>query len=76
MKEQEFVFSRQNYLLMALGVVVMALGYVLMQGGGSDDLTQFSPEIFSPRRITWAPMLVIAGLVIEVFAIMKGRAHG
>lgn len=74
MKEQDFPFNRQNYLLMALGVVVMAVGYILMQGGGSDDLTRFSPEIFSSRRITWAPMLVIAGLAIEVFAIMKGRS--
>lgn len=76
MKEQEFPFSRKNYLLMALGVVVMTIGYLLMQGGGSDVLTQFSPEIFSPRRIVWAPMLVIAGLLVEVYAIMYSpRSH-
>ena len=76
MKEQDFPFNRENYLLMALGVVIMAIGYILMQGGGSDDPTVFSPEIFSPRRIIWAPMLVLAGLAVEIFAIMKGGSNG
>lgn len=61
---------------MAVGVVIMIIGYILMAGGGSDDPTVFNPEIFSPRRITWAPMIVIAGLVVEVFAIMTPGENG
>lgn len=76
MKEQNFVFTRKNYLLMAAGVVIMIIGYILMAGGGSEDPTVFNPEIFAPRRITWAPMIVIAGLVVEVFAIMTSGENG
>jgi len=74
MKKQDFIFSRTNYLLMAAGILIMVIGYILMSGGGSDDPQVFNPEIFAPRRITWAPLLVVLGLVVEVFAIMY-RPH-
>lgn len=74
MKKQDFVFSRPNYLLMAAGILIMVFGYILMSGGGSEDPTVFNPEIFSPRRITWAPLLVILGLMVEILAIMY-RPH-
>lgn len=76
MKEQTFVFKKINYLLMAAGVLIMALGYLLMQGGGSADPTVFSEDIFSPRRITWAPILVVMGLVVLGYAIMKKPSDG
>lgn len=55
---------------MGLGILLMVVGYLLMQGGGSEDPNVFNPEIFNARRLTWAPLTLIAGLVIEVYAIM------
>jgi hypothetical protein len=70
MKKQDFVFTRRQYLIAGLGLVFMIIGYLLMAGGGSDDPAVFNPEIFSPRRIVWAPMLIILGILTEIFAIM------
>ena len=67
----EFAFGRENYRLMLIGLVVMAAGFLLMIGGGSDDPNKFSDALFSFRRITLAPILILAGYVIEIFAIMK-----
>ncbi|MAM35471.1 MAG: hypothetical protein CMH28_10400 [Micavibrio sp.] len=76
MKEQTFVFTKTNYLLMAAGVILMIFGYILMQGGGSDNPEVFNPEIFSARRITWAPMVLLSGLLVEVVAIMYRPKNG
>ncbi|MBC35334.1 MAG: hypothetical protein CL663_04760 [Bacteroidetes bacterium] len=69
--EVTFAFSKQNYRLLIIGLVVIALGFILMIGGGSDDPNVFSDKIFSFRRMTLAPILIIAGYVIEIFAIMR-----
>lgn len=66
----DFVFGKKNYILMSVGVVVMAVGYLCLIGGGSEDPNVFNDAIFSARRMIVAPILIIAGLVIEVFAIM------
>ena len=63
------VFGKKNYLVMLVGLVLIALGYILMSGGGSDDPNVFNPEIFSFRRIRLAPLLIIIGFVIQVVAI-------
>lgn len=67
----EFAFGKENYRLMLIGLAFILVGFLLMIGGGADDPTQFSPEIFSFRRITLAPILILIGYVIEIFAIMK-----
>ena len=67
----DFPFGRENYILMLIGIAIIFLGFVLMNGGGSDDPAVWDPSIFSFRRITLAPILVISGFVIEIFAIMK-----
>ncbi len=67
----EFAFGKENYRLMLIGLAFIAIGFLLMIGGGSTDPNTFNPEIFSFRRITLAPILILAGYVIEVFAIMK-----
>ncbi len=69
-KSQEFIFQRRNYLLMFIGLVFIALGYILMAGGGSEDPEVFSEAIFNFRRIRLAPTLVLIGLGIQVFAIL------
>jgi hypothetical protein len=69
-KKGEFIFQRKNYLVMIIGLVVIAIGFILMSGGGSDDPEVFNPDIFSPRRIRLAPTIVIIGFAIEVYAIL------
>jgi hypothetical protein len=67
----EFAFGKENYRLMLIGLAFIVVGFLLMIGGGSDNPTDFNPEIFSFRRITLAPILILAGYGIEIFAIMK-----
>ncbi len=73
-KKQEnkstFLFGKKNYIIMLIGLAFIALGYVLMAGGGSDDPEVFNEEIYNFRRIRLAPTLVLIGLAIEIYAIM------
>lgn len=69
---QPALFNKENYKWMLIGLVVMALGFILMAGGRSSDPNVFNEkEIYSFTRITLAPILIVGGLVIEVFAIMR-----
>jgi len=65
----QFLFSKHNYLFMFIGIAVIALGFILMAGGGSKDPNVFNPEIYSWRRIRLAPTLVLIGLGIQIYAI-------
>jgi hypothetical protein len=66
------LFSKGNYLLMLAGLISLAIGFFLMSGGKSNDANVFNPnEIYSPIRITVAPILIILGFLLEIFAIMK-----
>jgi hypothetical protein len=66
------LFHKDNYLWMLIGLVVIAIGMFLMSGGKSADPNVFDQkEVYSPRRITIAPLLIIIGLGLEVFAIFK-----
>lgn len=62
-------FSRMNYILVLVGIAVIALGMILMIGGGSDDPDVFNPKMFDFQHITLAPILVLLGFVIEIVAI-------
>ena len=64
-------FSTKNYIMLLAGVVVIILGFILMSGGGEHTATHFDDSIFSFRRITLAPIVVIAGFVIGGVGIMK-----
>lgn len=66
----DFVFKKKNYMILIGGLVLILLGITLMIGGGSEDPTQFSDEIFNFQRLTLAPILIISGFVMGVFAIM------
>jgi membrane-bound ClpP family serine protease len=66
-----FAFGKENYILLIIGFAIIILGFILMIGGGSDDPKVFNPDIFSFRRITLAPVIVLFGFVFEIFAIMK-----
>lgn len=63
--------TRKNYILLAIGFAVVLTGFVLMAGGGSQSPDEFNYAMFSWRRITLAPLLVIGGFVVEIVAIMK-----
>ena len=65
-----FIFEKKNYLIMAIGLIVIALGFITMSGGGSDNPAVFDPSIFNFRRIHLAPALVLLGFAIEVYAIL------
>ena len=66
----EFVFCRKNYKFMLIGIAFIALGFILMTGGGSDDPNVFNPEIYNWRRIRLAPAMVLLGFAIVVYAIL------
>ena len=66
-----FAFGKENYRLLLIGLALIVLGFLLMIGGGSDDPKVFSQDIFDFRRLTLAPLLILAGYVVEIFAIMK-----
>jgi len=66
------LFGKENYLWMLAGLAVLALGFFLMNGGKSTDPKVFdTKEVYSTTRITIAPILIIAGFIIEIIAIMK-----
>ncbi|WP_298489179.1 DUF3098 domain-containing protein [uncultured Maribacter sp.] len=69
-EKQEFIFQKKNYLFMFIGLACIALGFILMSGGGSDDPNVFSDDIYNFRRIRLAPTLVLIGLGIEIYAIL------
>jgi len=66
-----FALGRENYKLLAIGFGIIVLGFLLMLGGRSEDPNEFSEKIFSFRRITLAPIVVLAGFAFEIWAIMK-----
>ena len=67
----DFAFGKENYKWMLIGIAIIFLGFILMAGGGSDDPKVFNPDIFSFRRITLAPIIVMIGFIVEIYAILK-----
>ena len=63
--------TTKNYVLLLIGLCIIVLGFVLMAGGGSDSPDGFNYAMFSWRRITLAPILVIGGFIFEIYAILK-----
>ncbi len=66
----DFAFTKQNYILLLVGVALICAGLLLMIGGGSDDPTIFSDKIFDSQRLAFAPILIALGFIVEIFAIM------
>jgi len=69
--KQEFLFDKINYKILFIGIGVIALGFTLMSGGGSDDPKVYSDAIFDFRRIRLAPTTVLIGFGITIYAILK-----
>ncbi len=70
-KSVAFPFNKQNYKLLLIGLGFLVLGFILMIGGGNDNPNKFNYDIFNFQRLTLAPILLIIGYVIEIYAIMK-----
>jgi Ca2+/H+ antiporter len=68
--DKGFAIPTSNYKFFVLGIVLIVLGFALMVGGASDDPNVFNEEVFSTRRITIAPIVVIIGFIVNGFAIM------
>ena len=70
-QKPDFLFESINYKILLIGLGVIALGFILMSGGGSDDPKVFSEDIFSFRRIKLAPTVVLIGFGITIYSIFK-----
>tara|TARA_B100001778_G_C18303582_1_gene500940 strand:- start:347 stop:586 length:240 start_codon:yes stop_codon:yes gene_type:complete len=70
-KKKEFLFDKTNYLVVIIGILMIIIGFILMLGGGSDDPNEFSEKIYSFERIRLAPILILIGFGIQVFAILS-----
>ena len=70
-KEQGFLFEKVNYKILLIGIAVIAVGFILMSGGGSDNPAVFNEDVFSFRRIRLAPTMVLIGFGITIYSILK-----
>lgn len=70
-QKHEFLFEKVNYKILLIGIAVIAIGFLLMSGGGSNDPNVFNEDIFSFRRIRLAPTTVLIGFGITIYAILK-----
>ncbi|MEY8485866.1 DUF3098 domain-containing protein [uncultured Parabacteroides sp.] len=75
MAKRDFAFGKENFILIAVAVAIIAIGFMLMSGGGSQDPAGFNPEIFSSRRIVVAPAVTVIGFVLMIFGILKNSKN-
>jgi len=70
-EDQEFAFTGFNYKLLLIGIGVIIVGFLLLMGGGSEDPNEFNPAIFNAQRLYVAPLILLAGYMFLIYAIMK-----
>jgi len=70
-QKPDFLFEKVNYKILLIGIAVIAIGFILMSGGGSDDPKVFNEDVFSFRRIRLAPTVVLIGFGITIYSIFK-----
>lgn len=68
-KESLFLFSKKNYIILIVGILLIGIGYLLMSGGGSSDSNVFNEDVFSFRRIRLAPMVIFLGFGVCIYSI-------
>ena len=69
--KQEFLFGANNYKILIIGLVVIAIGFILMSGGANENPNVFNDDVFSFRRIRLAPTVVLIGFGITIYSILK-----
>ena len=76
--DRDFAFGKDNFIWLGISIAFMIVGFVLMSGGSSPDGISFNPEIFSKQRIVVAPIIVMIGYFLMIFAILKksGKTSG
>lgn len=70
-QKPDFLFEKENYKFLLIGIAVIVIGFILMSGGGSTDPKVFNEDVFSFRRIRLAPTVVLIGFGITIYAIFK-----
>ena len=75
MKKRNFLFNRKRYLMLIISLSIIALGFILMSGGGSDDPSVFKNEIYNFRRIRLAPLIVIIGFISCIVTILYNQKN-
>ena len=70
MDKKNFAFDRMNYILLAIGMAIVILGFILMSGSGSTEAS-YDPDIFSARRIKLAPVVCLVGFVSMIYAVIR-----
>ena len=70
MEKKNFAFDRINYILLAIGMAIVVIGFILMSGPGSTE-TNYDPDIFSARRIKLAPAVCLLGFVSMIYAVIR-----
>ena len=70
-QKPDFLFEQINYTFLLIGIAVIAVGFILMSGGASEDPTVFNPEVYNFRRIRLAPAIVLIGFGITVYSVFK-----
>ena len=70
-QKPDFLFEKINYTFLLIGIAVIAVGFILMSGGASEDPTVFNPEVYNFRRIRLAPAIVLIGFGITVYSVFK-----
>ena len=74
-QKSEFLFDKINYKILLIGIAMIAIGFILMSGGGSDDPKVFNDAIFNFRRIRLAPTVVLIGFGITIYSIFKTQKN-
>lgn len=69
MEKRDFAFGRMNFILLAVGMLVVIVGFILMSGGSSSE-EAYNPDIFSTRRIVVAPIVCLLGFVSMIYAVV------
>jgi len=69
--ESAFAFGKENFILLFISIGLLFIGYMLMSGGKAESPEVFNPDVFSSRRITIAPLVVMAGYALAIWAIVK-----
>lgn len=75
MTKKDFAFGKENFIWIAVAVIVVVIGLICMSGGGSEDPTGFNPAIFDTRRIVIAPALTLLGFVLVIVGILRNKKN-
>lgn len=76
MEKNQFAFGKENFILLAVSIVIIVIGFILLSGGKTTEETGFDPAIFDTRRIFIAPVVIMTGFFSVIYAILKKPKEG